>query len=177
MFLPAPMCSCGVNRVEAAIFTLNQGGIVRRESILAIWVGGLVLAVALYLIGPDQFFDACLDLIDRIDAAFRALVATLGAQTYSAVRALAIALYIVFAVLSVLASQRGHRGMGAFVVVTGIFLILVWRPYASFPAPISRWIAALALVAVGAAVMTQRLTAPALRREPPPPYPPGSRLP
>lgn len=157
----------------------------RRESIVMIWIGGLVLAVALYLIGPDRFFDTCLILIDEIDFAFRNLVALLGAQTYSVVRALAIATYVVFVVLACLASQRGHRGFGALVIVTAVFLILVWRPYDAFPAPISRWIAALGLVAVGAVVMTQRLIMPPLHRDgpplrrdgPPPPYPPGGRAP
>jgi hypothetical protein len=143
-----------------------------------IWIGGLVLAVALYLIGPDRFLDACLNLIDSIDAAFRTLVAALGAQTYGAVRALAIAIYAVFMLLTVLALQRGHRGGGALVVVTSVFLVLVWHPYDPDPAPISRWIAALALVLVGAMVMTQRLIGPPFRREgPPPPYPPGGRAP
>jgi uncharacterized membrane-anchored protein len=143
-----------------------------------IWAGGLVLAVALYLIGPDRFFDACLNLMDEIDGAFRALVAALGAQTYGVIRALAIAIYVVFAVLAFIASQRGHRGIGALVVVSAVFLILVWRPYDFYPAPISRWLAALILAVVGAVVMTQRLSAPPERREgPPPPYPPGRRAP
>lgn len=150
----------------------------RRETILMIWIGGLVLAVALYLIGPDRFFDAVLNLGDTIDAAFRNLVAMLGAQTYSVVRALAIALYVVFAVLALLASQRGHRGLGALLVVSAVYVILVWRPYDTFPAPISRWIAALVLVVVGAVVMTQRLTVPPFVRDRPlPPYPPGGRAP
>jgi hypothetical protein len=141
-----------------------------------IWAGGLVLAVALYLIGPDRFLDACLDLIDGFDDAFRSLVARLGAQAYGVIRASAIAIYVVFAVLAFMASNRGHRGMGALVVVTAVFLIFVWRPYDLYPAPISRWIAALVLAGVGAVVMSQRLAAPPLRREgPPPPYPPGGR--
>ncbi|MDR3531345.1 MAG: hypothetical protein P4L90_12435 [Rhodopila sp.] len=149
----------------------------RRESILMIWIGGFVLAVALYLIGPDRFFDACLDLIDGIDAAVHNIVAALGAQAYGVIRAFAIAIYAVFAVLAFLAAQRGHRGSGALVVVTTVFLILVWRPYALYPAPIGRWIAALILAVVGAVVMTQRLTASPPRREgPPPPYPPGHTL-
>ena len=158
--------------------TCNQGGIVRRESILAIWVGGFVLAVALYLIGPDRFFDAYVDLIDGIDTAFRNLVAALGAKTYGVIRAFAIAIYVVFAVLAFMASNRGHRGMGALVVVTAVFLVLVWHPYDPWPAPISRWIAALVLVVVGAVVMSQRLTVTPLRQPgPPPPYPPGGRAP
>jgi hypothetical protein len=57
-------------------------------------------------------------------------------------------------------------------------LILIWRPYDTFPAPISRWIAALVLVVVGAVVMTQRLTVPPFVRDRPlPPYPPGGRAP
>ena len=148
----------------------------RRESILMIWAGGFVLAVALYLIGPDRFFDACLDLIDQIDGAFRTLVATLGVQAYGVLRALAIAVYVVFAVLAVLASQRGHRGFGALVVVSVVFLMLVWRPYDAYPAPISRWIAALILAVAGAVAMTKRLTMPSFRRDgAPPPYPPGGR--
>ena len=143
-----------------------------------IWAGGLVLAAALYLIGPDRFFDSVLSLIDRIDDAFRALVAALGVQAYGVIRALAIAIYAVFAVLAFMASQRGHRGIGALMVVSVVFLILVWRPYDFYPAPISRWLAALVLVATGAVVMTQRLSAAPRRQDgPPPPYPPGRRAP
>jgi hypothetical protein len=162
-------------RVEAAFRpTPIRGKSVRRETILMIWIGGLVLAVALYLIGPDRFIDVCLAVIDRIDAAFRNLVAELGAQTYGVVRAFAIAIYVVFAVLAFLASQRGRRGLWSLIVVTATFLLLVWRPYAVYPAPISRWIAALVLVVIAAVIMTQRLMATPLRRNGPlPPYPPG----
>ncbi|HEY0184945.1 MAG TPA: hypothetical protein VGC09_19260 [Rhodopila sp.] len=139
-----------------------------------IWIGGLLLAVALYLIGPERFFDTCLDLLDGIDTALRNVVAMLGVQAYSVVRALAIAIFVVFVVLAFLASQRGRRGIGALVIVTAVFLILVWHPYDAFPAPLSRWIAALVLVIVGALVMTQRLMPPPFRRDGPPPYPPGS---
>jgi hypothetical protein len=143
-----------------------------------IWIGGLVLAVALYVIGPDRFFDVVANLSDEIDAAFRSLVLMLGVQTYGVVRALAIAIYVVFAVLALLASQRGHHGIGALVVVTAVFLMLVWHPFTLYPAPISRWIAALGLVVVGAMVMTRRLSAPPFRPDgPPPPYPPGGRVP
>jgi nicotinamide riboside transporter PnuC len=146
----------------------------RRDHILMIWIGGIVLAVALYLIGPDRFFDTFFGLLDAIDAAFRNLLAELGVRTYSVVRALAIAIYVVFAVLAVLASQRGHRGFWALVVVSGVFMMLIWRPFGVYPAPLSRWMAALVLVVVAAVVMTQRLTVPPARRNGPlPPYPPG----
>ncbi len=142
-----------------------------------IWIGGFVLAVALYVVGPDRFIDACWDLIDTIDDAFRALVAQLGAQTYGVVRALALAIYVVFAVLCVLASQRGHHGFWPLIVVTAVFFMLTWHPFGIYPAPLSRWMAALALVVIAAVVMTQRLTAaPPNRGGPPPPYPPGRIL-
>ncbi len=168
------MCVKDANPVEGRC-NKDWGKTVRRESVLAIWGGGFVLAVSLYLIGPDRFFDVCFAVIDLIDAAFRNLVMALGAQTYGVIRAFAIAIYVVFAILAVLASQRGHRGVGALVVVTIVLLMLVWRPYAIYPAPISRWMAALALVVVGAVAMTQRLTREPNRGNgfPPPPYPPG----
>ncbi|HYZ24171.1 MAG TPA: hypothetical protein VE690_18630 [Rhodopila sp.] len=147
----------------------------RRESLLAIWIGGFVLAVLLYVIGPDRFFDSVINTVDSIQVGFRQLIAALGAQAYGAIRAAAIALYLVFAVLSILAAHRQGRGIGALVVVTIVFLVLVWRPHDEFSAPIGRWCVALLLVFIGAAVMTQRLLIPnGLRRGGPPPnYPPG----
>jgi hypothetical protein len=136
-----------------------------------IWVGGAVLAALIYAIGPDRFLDACLNLFDTIDAAFRHLAFILGAQAFSVVRAVTIAFYIVFGILAFLSAQRGMGGIGGLVVLTFIALLLVWRPYVD-PAPISHWLVVLALVLVGAVTMTQRLTAPP-RRPMPPPFPPG----
>jgi hypothetical protein len=153
---------------------------VRRETLLAIWIGGFVLAVLLYLIGPDRFFDSIITTIDSIQVGFRQLVAALGTQAYGVIRAAAIALYFVFAILSILAVQRQRHGIGALIVVTIVFLVLVWRPYDEFAAPIGRWFVALLVVFIGAAVMTQRLLVPhtprwngSRRDSPPPPYPPG----
>ncbi len=138
-----------------------------------IWIGGIVLAVALYLIGPDRFLDALLNLFDTVDMAFHNLAFVLGAQAYGVVRALALALYVVFAVLAVLASQRGHRGFWPLVIVSALFLMLVWRPYEGGFAPISRWCAALVMVLIGAVLMSQRLTSPPPGAVGPPPYPMG----
>jgi hypothetical protein len=147
---------------------------VRREQILMIWIGGFVLAVALYVIGPDRFIDACWNLFDTIDVTLREFAAQLGVRTYGVVRALAIALFVVFAVLCVLASRQGHRGFWPFIVVTAVFMMLTWQPFGVYPAPLGRWIVALVLVVVAGIIMTQRLTAPPRWRDgPPPPYPPG----
>ena len=149
----------------------------RREQVAMIWIGGLVLAVALYVVGPDRFIDACWDLIDTIDDGFRALVAQLGAQTYGVVRALALAIYVVFAVLCVLASRRGHHGFWPLIVVTAVFFMLTGHPFGIYPAPLSRWMVSLAVMVIAAVVMTQRVTAaPPNRGSSPPPYPPGRIL-
>src|SRR4051812_23551070 len=103
-----------------------------------IWIGGFVLAVVLFVIGPDRFIDACLNLFDTIDTALRDLVAQLGMRTYGVVRALAIAIFVVFAVLCVLASRHGHRGFWPFIVVTAAFMVLTWQPFGIYPAPLSR---------------------------------------
>ncbi len=149
----------------------------RRETIALIWVGGLLLAAALYTVGPDRFLDACLNLFDAIDLAFHDLALRLGAQAYAVARALAIAIYAVFATLAFLAAQRGHRAAGALVAVTIVFLILVWQPYGDMPTPLGRWVIALALVLIAAVVMTQRLLTPAPPRGGPWPRPPSGRVP
>ncbi len=141
----------------------------KRETLLLIWIGGGVLALLIYAIGPDTFLNACLHLFDTIDALFRHLAEMLGAQAYSVVRAVAIAFYLVFVVLTLLASQRRLAGIGVLVVMTIIIMLLVWRPY-SDPAPISHWLVTLALVLVGAVTMTQRLMGPP--RPSVPPFPP-----
>ena len=144
-----------------------------RLTILMIWIGGAVLAIALYLTGPDRFLAACLDLIDLADAAFHNVLFALGTQVANVVRAAAIAVYVVFVVLAVMAAWRGLGGGWALLVVTIAVLLLVWRPDAYYPAPIGRWFTVLVLAAVGATVMTRRL----LGRPPPGrgPWPPVPR--
>lgn len=143
----------------------------RRETLAIIWGGGLLLAVLIYLVGPDQFFDSVLALLDTLDFGFRRLILSLGTQLFGIIRALAIALYVVFVVLAVTASARGRHGIGALIVVSIVYALLVWRPYAVSDIPPGRWIVAFVLVMVSAIVMTQRLMRPP--REPRwPPFPP-----
>lgn len=133
----------------------------RNHTIALIWVGGLVLALALYLAGPDQFIAAVIDTADAVEFAIERLVGELRGQIYNLVRSLAIALLIVFIVLAVAAARRGLRARVALVVVGLLFLALVWRPEPGMPpAPPGNWLGALALVAVGAIVMTRRLVSP-----------------
>ncbi|HEY8288021.1 MAG TPA: hypothetical protein VIG49_02050 [Acetobacteraceae bacterium] len=149
----------------------------RRQTIGMIWVGGMVLAVLLYITGPDRFMAACLALIDHIDALFHDFLFLLGMQAFNVVRALAIANYIVFIVLAFLAAQRGIRSIWALIVVSTVYLLLVWRPEAVGETAIGRWFTALLIATVGAAVMTQRLMYSPGRRGGPPREPPGSSWP
>ena len=139
-----------------------------------IWIGGFALAMALYLVGPDRFLDACWDFFESIDAAFRQIADALGARAYGVVRAFAIAIYVVFVVLCLLAAQLNHRGFWPLVIVSAVFWALTWHPFGLYPAPLSRWMVALVLVVIAALAMTRRLSGPpAARRSSLPPYPPG----
>lgn len=140
----------------------------QRQTIGLIWIGGLVLAAALYAVGPDRFLAACLDLLENLEYGFHYLLFFLGTQAFNVVRALAIALFAVFLVLGFTAARRGLRAGWALVIVTVVFLVLVWRPEAGSPGSISRWFAALVLALSGAVVMTQRLMGPGRVNRPPP---------
>ncbi len=145
----------------------------QRQTVGIIWIGGLVLALVLYLIGPDSFVTACLDLLAALDDAFHAFLSFLGTQAFNVVRAAAIAIFIVFLVLAFMAASKGLRAGWALVIVPITFLMLVWGPTSAMTGSISRWFAALVLVIIGGGVMTQRLLAPPPPARMPPP-PPGS---
>jgi hypothetical protein len=138
----------------------REGDNVRQQTILSIWAGGIVLAIVLYAIGPDRFVSACLDSLLLAEAAFRNLMLSLGMHAYNLVRAAAIAMYVVFAVLGGMAAFRGLRAWSALIIVTGVFLVLVWRPEEIDPTPVGRWLAGLVLCLAAAFAMTRRLTAP-----------------
>jgi hypothetical protein len=145
---------------------------VRRQTIISIWIGGAILALVLYVVGPDNFLSLLLNALDDLEAAFHRLLYFLGTQAFNVVRALALAIFTVFVVLALMAAYRGLRAIGALIVVSLGFLILVWRPDTFYTASVSRWFAALVLAIIGAVVMTQRLLAPPPGPRPPPPWPP-----
>ena len=126
----------------------------RRDPVVVAWVVGLGLAALVYLVGPDQFVFRLVDgvhvLLWRIGEALHELTAT----ALDVVRALAIGLFVTFVALSVAVLRRGGRARGALVVVGIVFWLLVMD---ASPGDQTRWIAALCLSGVGAAVMTGRL--------------------
>jgi hypothetical protein len=72
-------------------------------------------------------------------------------------RALAIALFVVFMALGIVAAQRGIKARGALALVSILFAILLAGPGSGTPIRPSRWTEAFVLSAVAAVVMTQRL--------------------
>lgn len=131
-----------------------------RHQVHLIWLGGAILAFIVYWIGPDRFLAICAGLFDGFDAFLHALLRNLGGQVFNVVRAAAIAGYIVFVILGLLAARRGLPAWWALTVITVLVLLLVYRPEALSPVGVGRWVVALVLVLIGGAVMTKRLTNP-----------------
>jgi hypothetical protein len=128
-----------------------------RKTIALVWIGGAVLMAAVYWIGPQDFIRTCEVFVARTWWLLGNMIQELAVRAFDAVRAAAIALYAVFLVLSVLASRRGIRTGGAFVIVTLLYLLLVGT---SWYEPGTKWFAAAVLAGVGAGVMTARLLHP-----------------
>ena len=128
----------------------------RRDPVMLAWALGLVLAAAIYLVGPNQFMFRVLDTLHMIGWRLSEFVADLSVMAVDLVRALAIGLFVTFVVLAVAVARRGGRARGALVVVSLLFLALVSD--GSDPAAgNTRWTAALVLSGIGAAIMTGRL--------------------
>lgn len=135
-----------------------------RRTIGLIWIGGIVLMGVLYLIGPQDFIQACEAYLSRLWWFLGDLIDALSERAFNALRAAAIALYAVFVVLAILARRRGLRSGGAFFVVSALFLLLVGTRWYE---PGTKWFSAAVLAGVGAAVMTARLLhPPPLPRDP-----------
>jgi hypothetical protein len=141
---------------------------VDRRTIASIWVGGVVLMIALYVIGPQHFIEACETFFTQFWSYIGDMIDALMVRAFDAVRAAAIALYVVFVVLALLAGHRGMRSGGALFIVTIVFLLLVGTHWY---APATRWFSAAVLAAVGAMVMTGRLMhSPSMPRDPRDPW-------
>jgi hypothetical protein len=133
-----------------------------RRIIALVWIGGVVLMVGVYAIGPQHFLAACEAFIADAARFINDLAATLMWRAFEVMRAAAIALYVVFVVLSVLALQRGLRVGGMLVGVSLVFLLLVRTDWYD---PGTKWLAAAVLTAVAAGVTTKRLLYPPSPRD------------
>ncbi len=131
-----------------------------RNIVALVWLGGVVLAVVLYLVGPGSFIGASLAALAQAEWVIANGIAYLSVQTFDLVRAAAISLFVVFIVLGLLAKQRGVGRGGRLVGLTVLFAVLI-----ALGGYKSRfcWFAALLVAGAGAVGMTQRLLAPPLR--------------
>jgi hypothetical protein len=126
----------------------------RRDPVLVAWLAGLALAAVVFLVGPDHFLFRLNDTLHLIVWRVAEALEQLSATALDAVRALAIGLYVTFMALAFAVLRRGGRARAAVVVVTLLYIVLVGD---ATPGDQTRWLAALALSGVGAAVMTGRL--------------------
>lgn len=130
----------------------------RPDVVTLVWIGGVALAAFAYAVGPAHFLDTVLAAISHAGWYLNEMVRNLTATAFDAMRAATIGLYGVFAALSIIAIGRGGRGRLALVVVTVVFLLLVWGAWDDAPAINARWLGALVLTAAGALSATRRLT-------------------
>jgi membrane-associated phospholipid phosphatase len=140
-----------------------------RRTVASIWFGGVVLMVVLYIGGPQHVIELCQVYFAQFWSFIGDLLDALTQRAFDVVRAAAIALYVVFVVLALLAGHRGLRSGAALFVITLVFLMLVGT---NWYAPGTKWFSAAVLAGVGAGMMTSRLMRPPplARRDPRDPW-------
>ena len=144
-----------------------------RRTVGLIWLGGIILMVALYVVGPERFIAVFEDYVLRVWWFLEDTIEELATRAFEAVHAAAIALYAVFVALALAARWRGQRSGGALFLVTVLFLLLVGTRWYD---PGTSWFVAAVLAGIGAVVMTNRLIHPAaIHRGPHDPWRPGDR--
>jgi hypothetical protein len=127
---------------------------VQHRTIIIVWGAGMLLALAAYTIGPDHFVASTFALFDGLAAVVQSTLRDLGMRAYDVVRALALGLFAIFFILSLIAAGRGLPARGTLFIVTLLFLILVWH---EGPEATGHWTLAFVLAASGAASVTRRL--------------------
>jgi hypothetical protein len=127
----------------------------RPSTIAAIWAAGGILAVLAYVVGPDRFVSVAWDTLINLQANLADFVAGLANVGFDLLRAMAIGLFIVFVVLSVIAIRRTRRGWTGLLVVSLVFMFAVESgPYGPTR---SGWLMGFLLALAGAVSMTGRL--------------------
>ncbi len=125
-----------------------------RNTVLLIWVLGVLLALLLIFAGPNPVQQALEDVLDRVET----LVDRLDGPTAQVVRAAAIALYCVFLALCVVALRLGLPALGTAIVVSVLFLLLAGYVFAwVFYLRHAHWGMALILALFASLTMTRRV--------------------
>jgi hypothetical protein len=125
-----------------------------RNTVALIWLGGIAVAVIAYAVDPGAVLEAALDLLAAAIAGTERFIHDLSNFGSGVIRALAMGLFVTFVALAVLTIRQGGKGKTALVMVSGVFLLLL-RDGAN--SSNGHWVAAFALAAVGALVMTTRV--------------------
>lgn len=128
-----------------------------RNQVALIWVTGAVVTLLAYQLGPNHVLASVIDFLGSTWNQVERWLYDLSHASLELVRAAAIGLYVVFAALSILVVRAGGRARTALVVISGLFFLLVWG--GDFTVSNDRWFTAFVLVAVGATIMTRRLSA------------------
>jgi len=126
----------------------------RSKTVTLAWIAGLALAALVYAVGPDDALEAVFRFSDAAGLALQRLVETLGGRAFEVLRALAIGCFAVFFVLSIVAAGRGLPGIGLLLLVSVLFLLLVWH---EGPQATGHWLLAFILAAAAALNMTRKL--------------------
>ena len=129
-----------------------------KKHVYLIWAGGAAFALVLYLAGPDRLFTAIAYGWDSLIWSLRRGLGNISGPLYDLIRAFAIAIFIVFWVLGVMALRRGQPARAALAVLTLLFLFLVGLP-SHWGNAISGgdWVTALVVAVIGALIMTGRV--------------------
>lgn len=129
-----------------------------RNTIGLVWIGGLLLAVLLTVIGPGSLGAGLAAAFDRTFDTISLALEQLGDPLREMIRGFALAAFVVFIVLCVIARRRGQPSIGAAVAVTIGFLLLAGGPRDwSRSLQGSHWLLALILALGAALVMTRRV--------------------
>jgi hypothetical protein len=132
----------------------------RPDPVALVWLGAIALAVLAYLIGPDRLVTHALDWASDLGAALDALARRFTTITLDVIRAVAIGCYGAFVALSLLLLRRGGPAFGGLILVTLVFVILVWGAEGDSPGATARWTGAFVVAAVAALGATRRLGRP-----------------
>ena len=120
--------------------------------------GGALLALAIFYLGPDLVLTRIAYFLDNFWWHLTNWLQNMGGRAYDLLRACAIAVFVVFWVLGIMAVRAGARGRLALLVVTLMFWLLVGSPgHWDLRVPAGDWLAALLVAVVAAATMSGRL--------------------
>ncbi|HEX3347401.1 MAG TPA: hypothetical protein VHS58_04785 [Acetobacteraceae bacterium] len=143
----------------------------RRNVVGLIWLIGLLCAVVVYRVGPDRILYSVADVIENFRAYVDDLLSAFAVNTFDVMRALAIGLMPAFIAFCVIAHRRGLPAMRSLVVVSVLWLLLLYQPV-RYGEPVSafRWTVAFLAVGIGCLVVARHLSHDPRDRTAPP-YP------